>query len=226
MPTWGRAPGKQSRAESRDERTGEEVSEPPLKGFLLGAFAAWAPDLPPMTQKRLAPRGPSHPTPPGLRPAPRSQPSGPHRPRAPPGPSAPAWGPSPGPASAPPPGRPPRPRPSSGPRPQASAGPPAAGPLPAPPDRSPRPQVQPAPRPACRALLSDRGSAALIVLGFLSLPPLLVLASAARARLARRLRALLPPAAWSPGARRRAGCRDRGRVGRHPDGDEPLCAWL
>ncbi|XP_044092230.1 transmembrane protein 88B [Neovison vison] len=87
-------------------------------------------------------------------------------------------------------------------------------------------RVHPAPRPACRALLSDRGSAALIVLGFLSLPPLLVLASAARARLARRLRALLPPEAWSPGARRRAGCRDRGRLGRHPDGDEPLCAWV
>ncbi|XP_047580378.1 transmembrane protein 88B isoform X1 [Lutra lutra] len=87
-------------------------------------------------------------------------------------------------------------------------------------------RVHPAPRPACRALLSDRGSAALIVLGFLSLPPLLVLASAARARLARRLRALLPPEAWSPGARRRAGRRDRGRVGRHPDGDEPLCAWV
>ncbi|XP_057407732.1 transmembrane protein 88B [Balaenoptera acutorostrata] len=75
-------------------------------------------------------------------------------------------------------------------------------------------RVHPAPRPACRALLSDRGSAALIVSGFLSLPPLLVLASAARARLARRLRSLLPPPTWSPGPRR------------HPDGEEQLCAWV
>uniref|UniRef100_A0A8C9DWY3 Transmembrane protein 88B n=1 Tax=Phocoena sinus TaxID=42100 RepID=A0A8C9DWY3_PHOSS len=74
-------------------------------------------------------------------------------------------------------------------------------------------RVHPAPRPACRALLSDRGSAALIVLGFLSLPPLLVLASAARSRLARRLRSLLPPPTWSPGP-----CR-------HPDGEEQL-AWV
>lgn len=78
MPTWGRAPGKQRREESRDETTGEQVSEPPLKGLLIGAFAAWAPDLRFMTQKCLAPGGPSHPPPPGLRPAPRPQPSGPH----------------------------------------------------------------------------------------------------------------------------------------------------
>ncbi|ELV12795.1 Transmembrane protein 88B [Tupaia chinensis] len=43
-------------------------------------------------------------------------------------------------------------------------------------------RVHPAPGPRCRALLSDRGSSALIVFGFLSLPPLLVLASAGRAR--------------------------------------------
>ncbi|KAF4018522.1 hypothetical protein G4228_010004 [Cervus hanglu yarkandensis] len=75
-------------------------------------------------------------------------------------------------------------------------------------------RVHPAPRPACRALLSDRGSAALIVLGFLSLPPLLVLASVARARLARRLHSLLPPPTWSPGPRRQ------------PDGEKQLCAWV
>uniref|UniRef100_A0A287B8A0 Transmembrane protein 88B n=1 Tax=Sus scrofa TaxID=9823 RepID=A0A287B8A0_PIG len=78
-------------------------------------------------------------------------------------------------------------------------------------------RVHPAPRPACRALLSDRGSAALIVLGFLSLPPLLVLASAARARLARRLRALLPPPTRGP--------RPRGHSV-HPNGEEQLCAWV
>ncbi|XP_057605900.1 transmembrane protein 88B [Hippopotamus amphibius kiboko] len=75
-------------------------------------------------------------------------------------------------------------------------------------------RVRPAPSAACRALLSDRGSAALIVGGFLALPPLLVLASAARARLARRLRSLLPPPSWRPGPRR------------HPDGEEQLCAWV
>ncbi|XP_026270690.1 transmembrane protein 278 [Urocitellus parryii] len=61
-------------------------------------------------------------------------------------------------------------------------------------------RVHPAPGPRCRALLSDRGSAALIVLGFLSLPPLLVLASAARARLVRHLRLLLPSPAGNPGS--------------------------
>ncbi|KAG8505489.1 Transmembrane protein 88B [Galemys pyrenaicus] len=80
-------------------------------------------------------------------------------------------------------------------------------------------RVHPAPRPACRALLSDRGSAALIVSGFLSLPPLLALASAARARLARRLRPLLPLPAWTPGARCRTEPSD-------PDGEEQLCAWM
>ena len=83
-----------------------------------------------------------------------------------------------------------------------------------PPDHPPGSQVHPAPRPACRALLSDRGSAAVIVLGFLSLPPLLVLASAARARLARRLHSLLPPPTWSPGPRRQS------------DGEKQLCAWV
>ncbi|XP_027964015.1 transmembrane protein 88B [Eumetopias jubatus] len=86
-------------------------------------------------------------------------------------------------------------------------------------------RVHPAPRPACRALLSDRSSAALMVLGFLSLPPLLVLASAARTRLARRLLTLLPPP-WTPGPRRPPGCSDRGRVGHHADGEEQLCAWV
>ncbi|XP_011375634.1 transmembrane protein 88B [Pteropus vampyrus] len=75
-------------------------------------------------------------------------------------------------------------------------------------------KVHPAPRPACHALLSDRSSATLVVLGFLSLPPLLVLASAARARLARRLRSLLPPPTWTPGP-----CH-------HPDGQEQLCACV
>ncbi|KAM5266986.1 transmembrane protein 88B isoform 1-T2 [Hipposideros larvatus] len=75
-------------------------------------------------------------------------------------------------------------------------------------------RVHPAPHPACRSLLSDRSSTTLIVLGFLSLPPLLVLASAARTRLARCLRPLLPPPTWTPGPRR------------HPDGEEQLCAWL
>ncbi|XP_072831755.1 transmembrane protein 88B [Vicugna pacos] len=87
-------------------------------------------------------------------------------------------------------------------------------------------RVHPEPRPACRALLSDRGSAALIVSGFLSLPPLLVLASAARARLARRLRSLLPPPTCSPGPRRHLVSRDDGRARRHPDGEEQLCAWV
>lgn len=73
-------------------------------------------------------------------------------------------------------------------------------------------RVQPAPGPRCRQLLSDRGSAALIVLGFLSLPPLVALASAARSRLLRRLRPLLPPPAWTPGPR-------------GPDRQERLCGW-
>nr|XP_017501074.2 transmembrane protein 88B isoform X1 [Manis javanica] len=85
-------------------------------------------------------------------------------------------------------------------------------------------KVHPAPRPSCRALLSDRSSAALIALGFLSLPPLLVLASATRARLARRLRPLLPPRTWTPRLRRHHGASDRGRAGRHPDEGEQLCA--
>ncbi|KAK2508431.1 hypothetical protein MC885_011568 [Smutsia gigantea] len=87
-------------------------------------------------------------------------------------------------------------------------------------------RVHPAPRPACRALLSDRSSAALIALGFLSLPPLLVLASAARARLARRLRPLLPPRTWTSRLRRHPGASDQGRTGLHPDEREQLCAWV
>ncbi|XP_032117973.1 transmembrane protein 88B [Sapajus apella] len=78
-------------------------------------------------------------------------------------------------------------------------------------------RVHPAPGSRCRALFSDRGSAALIVFGLLSLPPLLVLASAVRARLARRLRPLLPPPAPTPGP--------RGSPGR-PDGEGQLCAWV
>ncbi|KAM5322149.1 transmembrane protein 88B [Glossophaga mutica] len=87
-------------------------------------------------------------------------------------------------------------------------------------------KVHPAPVPTCRALLSDRSSATLIVLGFLSLPPLLVLASATRARLARRLRPLLPPPTWTPGPRRHPGSSDGGRTERRPDEEEQLCAWL
>ncbi|XP_062959916.1 transmembrane protein 88B [Cynocephalus volans] len=79
-------------------------------------------------------------------------------------------------------------------------------------------RVHPAPGPRCRSLLSDRGSAALIVLGFLALPPLLVLASAARARLARRLRPLLPPPARSPSLGRPPG--------RSAHGEGQLCAWV
>ncbi|XP_004695342.1 PREDICTED: transmembrane protein 88B [Condylura cristata] len=79
-------------------------------------------------------------------------------------------------------------------------------------------RVHPAPRPACRAVLSDRGSAALIVSGFLSLPPLLVLASAARARLARRLGPLLPLPIWSPRLCRPAESSD--------PGEQQLCAWV
>ncbi|XP_040843572.1 transmembrane protein 88B [Ochotona curzoniae] len=82
-------------------------------------------------------------------------------------------------------------------------------------------RVHPAPGARCRALLSDRSSAALIVLGLLALPPLLALASATRARLARRLRSLLPPPARSPGPRRAPGAGDEG-----PDGEERLCAWV
>nr|XP_045004751.1 transmembrane protein 88B [Jaculus jaculus] len=84
-------------------------------------------------------------------------------------------------------------------------------------------RVHPAPGPRCRALLSDRSSAALIVLGFLSLPPLLVLASAARARLVRRLRPLLTPPASTPGARRPRGSSEGSRLS---DEEEQLCAWV
>ncbi|XP_058160663.1 transmembrane protein 88B [Dasypus novemcinctus] len=87
-------------------------------------------------------------------------------------------------------------------------------------------RVHPAPRPACRALLSDGGSAALIVLGLLSLPPLLVLASATRARLARCLRPLLLPPARSPGLSRPPGPSDAGPAGRCPDEEESRHAWV
>ena len=117
-------------------------------------------------------------------------------------------GPQPAPAPAPYPS--PSSLPDLGPRPGTETPPPSTNP----PDHPPGSQVHPAPRPACRALLSDRGSAAVIVLGFLSLPPLLVLASAARARLARRLHSLLPPPTWSPGPHRQS------------DGEKQLCAWV
>ncbi|XP_063091344.1 transmembrane protein 88B isoform X2 [Cavia porcellus] len=73
-------------------------------------------------------------------------------------------------------------------------------------------KVHPAPGPHCRALLSDRGSAALIVFGFLLLPPLLVVASAARAHLMRRLRPLLLPSARTPEL--------------HSNSEEHLCACV
>ncbi|XP_063091343.1 transmembrane protein 88B isoform X1 [Cavia porcellus] len=73
-------------------------------------------------------------------------------------------------------------------------------------------RVHPAPGPHCRALLSDRGSAALIVFGFLLLPPLLVVASAARAHLMRRLRPLLLPSARTPEL--------------HSNSEEHLCACV
>ncbi|XP_075394161.1 transmembrane protein 278 [Tenrec ecaudatus] len=85
-------------------------------------------------------------------------------------------------------------------------------------------KVHPAPRPPCRALLSDGGSATLIVLGFLSLPPLLVLASAARAHLARRLRPLLPPASRAPGPRRQPGSSHGDLTEPSLDGEAQLCA--
>ncbi|XP_069320852.1 transmembrane protein 88B [Eulemur rufifrons] len=87
-------------------------------------------------------------------------------------------------------------------------------------------KVHPAPGPRCRALLSDRGSAALIVFGFLSLPPLLALASAARARLARHLRPPLQPPTRTPGLRCHPGSSDRGLASRRPGGEEQLCAWV
>ncbi|XP_032748973.1 transmembrane protein 88B [Rattus rattus] len=82
-------------------------------------------------------------------------------------------------------------------------------------------RVHPAPGPHCRALLSDRGSAALIVFGFLSLPPLLVLASAARSLLVRRLHLILPTPARTPDPRRLPrGSEDLA------DEEKHLCAWV
>lgn len=88
------------------------------------------------------------------------------------------------------------------------------------------PQVHPAPGPRCRALLSDRGSAALIVFGFLSLPPLLVLASAARSLLVRRLRPVLPTPARAPEPRRPQRCSEEELAGGRPDEEKQLCAWV
>ncbi|XP_043854581.1 LOW QUALITY PROTEIN: transmembrane protein 88B [Dromiciops gliroides] len=64
--------------------------------------------------------------------------------------------------------------------------------------------------PPCRALLDDRSSSALIVLGFLTLPPLLVLASAAYGRLIRRLCPLLPPPPWATACARGSSTKPQG----------------
>nr|XP_010955971.1 transmembrane protein 88B [Camelus bactrianus] len=87
--------------------------------------------------------------------------------------------------------------------------------------RAPPQSICPAPVPP-----GPVPDAALIVSVFPSLPPLLVLAAAARARLARRLRPLLPPPTCSPGPRRHLVSSDDGRERRHPDGEEQLCAWV
>ncbi|KAL1777450.1 transmembrane protein 88B [Sigmodon hispidus] len=88
-------------------------------------------------------------------------------------------------------------------------------------------RVHPAPGPRCRALLSDRGSAALIVFGFLSLPPLLVLASAARSLLVRRLRPVLPAPARGPEPSCPPRCSEEGLAGGRPsDEEKQLCAWV
>ncbi|XP_072464612.1 transmembrane protein 88B [Notamacropus eugenii] len=64
----------------------------------------------------------------------------------------------------------------------------------------------------CRALLDDRSSSALIVLGFLTLPPLLVLASAAYGRLIHRLCPLLPlpPPPWAAACARGSSAKPQG----------------
>ncbi|KAM6219542.1 transmembrane protein 88B [Rhynchocyon petersi] len=87
-------------------------------------------------------------------------------------------------------------------------------------------RVHPEPRPPCRALLSDRGSVTLIAFGLLSLPPLLVLASAARKRLTRRLRPLLPPLSWASGPRDHQGPSGGELAGRGLDEEEQFCAWV
>uniref|UniRef100_A0A8C2LBJ6 Transmembrane protein 88B n=1 Tax=Cricetulus griseus TaxID=10029 RepID=A0A8C2LBJ6_CRIGR len=81
-------------------------------------------------------------------------------------------------------------------------------------------RVHPAPGPRCRALLSDRGSATLIVFGFLSLPPLLVLASAARSLLVRRLRPMLQSPAGTPEPPCPPRCSEEGLA------EKQLCAWV
>ncbi|XP_040590978.1 transmembrane protein 88B [Mesocricetus auratus] len=87
-------------------------------------------------------------------------------------------------------------------------------------------RVHPAPGPRCRALLSDRGSAALIVFGFLSLPPLLVLASAARSLLVRRLRPVLQSSAGTPEPPCPPRCSEERMAGGRPDEEKQLCAWV
>ncbi|CAH7449232.1 transmembrane protein 88B [Phodopus roborovskii] len=88
-------------------------------------------------------------------------------------------------------------------------------------------RVHPAPGPRCRALLSDRGSATLIVFGFLSLPPLLVLASAARSLLVRRLRPVLPTTAGTPEPHCQPRCSEEGLSGARPDEEkQQLCACV
>ncbi|XP_074048584.1 transmembrane protein 88B [Macrotis lagotis] len=80
----------------------------------------------------------------------------------------------------------------------------------------------------CRALLDDRSSAALIVLGFLTLPPLLVLASTTYSRLLRRLWPLLPlpPPPWAmvcSSTKAQGGCLES-RAGW--EGDRQARAWV
>ncbi|XP_034349246.1 transmembrane protein 278-like [Arvicanthis niloticus] len=86
-------------------------------------------------------------------------------------------------------------------------------------------RVHPAPGPRCRAVLSDRGSAALIVFGFLSLPPLLVLASAARSLLVRRLRPVLSTPARTPDPRCPLRSSENLADDRQ-DEEKQLCAWV
>ncbi|XP_051844786.1 transmembrane protein 88B [Antechinus flavipes] len=83
----------------------------------------------------------------------------------------------------------------------------------------------------CRALLDDRSSSALIVLGFLTLPPLLVLASAAYGRLIGRLCPLLPlpPPPWAAACTRSSSPKPPGSCldpqGRG-EGDRQALEWV